>query len=405
MPISPKRRRTSTSSWVPGASTSAGAKKAPPKKLNKIKRGGVSYSGIPAGAIKKGKRLQKGFNKGVKLTTEIGGLLNTKIGAEAGPTVIVGHGTCPAEQTLTLIWRSIVRVLAEKVGVRVTDLDKNGFGEDAQVNLRYMPNQQFGTARTSIAFVITPAMTLNTLAVNMMTFWMTLGEQAVAEDIEFVPIQIDSASKLRYVNMPLVKSRVQFYCKSSLKMQNRTVEAVADNEADDVNNAPLFGKTYEGRGNGMRSIDNGQQISFVADDNFGHIYKSDTRVSSQAFSLREPPNANQFQNVSKSGKAQISPGEVKTSYLVHKGSASLASLLQLFNQESTPAGQNQIYKKFGKFRVMILEKMLQVGTLADDLGIKLGYEVNNYYQFTFIPKYESASVHQVRVGNVETNVQ
>jgi len=47
----------------------------------------------------------------------------------------------------------------------------------------------------------------------------------------------------------LSKCRIHLYAKSSLKLQNRTVNLNANNDDEDVDNVPLYVKSYFGSGN------------------------------------------------------------------------------------------------------------------------------------------------------------
>lgn len=378
------------------------------KKKQTSGKKGSRQTSRSTGFVKKAKRkVQKKYNSGVQLTTERGGILNTKIAGEAGPTVVIGHGTVPAEQTLTLIFRTIAQELARRVGIDITDVDTARFGETNDViRMYYFADRNLTTTILShdITQLAVPR-SVGTVGTAMMLWWQTLNEQAQLHSVDYLPISNQSpapnASNYTRFQLPLLKARISMHVKSTLKMQNRTVEAEGDDDANDVDNVPLFGKVYEGSGNGMRSISKNGGMSFVADDNYGDIWKQDTR-STGVDHIREPPPPNMFTNVKKHSKLRIEPGGIKTSSLTYNRSMLLDTLLQILNQETVG---NEVYIPMGTFRVMILEKMIQVGTFASDLGIRIGYEVNNYYRFAFHTSFMKTSIPIVRLGQVNETVR
>jgi len=374
------------------------AAKSKPK--TRAKSGGTSRSG---GKLTSKYRVRKGFSKGVKFVSERGGVLDTKQLAGSGPTVIVGHATCPGERLLNMIWEDIVRNLAIKSGMRVTDIDNDIYGVTGdEILIRYWIDRSNLATKSTYTYV-QPASpgSISIVAGFLKDHWLGLGDQVQLDNIEFIPKGTAPASYYKRVDMPLQKAKVTVYTKSSLKMQNRSVEVAGDDDANDVDNVPLYGKSYEGPGSGMRSITFWGGNSFVCDDQFGDIWKQDTVSSTD---LREPPPAAQFTNVKKFGKARVEPGQIKTSVLTYSRTILLDEILRILNQENLVAN-NQVYYNFGKFRVFVLEKMIQTLGSNDDLGIKLGYEVNSYHQVTFKPNYSTATILKTRVGFVNTTVQ
>jgi len=374
------------------------------KQKTSSSRRSSSYSG---GFFKANKRATAQFTGGIKLTLERGGVLNTKWNSvTAGPTVIVGHANIAADRVLDMVWRSIVLDLAQAVGLRCTDPNVDIFGNTGdQILVRYFPDREIDTAPTSFPINI-PALlkSVNTIGFELKNWWLTLGDQAMLDSIEFIPAsnQTASPSNLTRHFTKLQRSRVSIYCKSTLKIQNRTVNDVGD-DADDVDTVPLYGKSYEGSGNGMRSIALAANQSFISDDLYGDIWKQDT-LSSAAGVIREPPPPSAFVNVSKHGKVRVEPGQIKTSSLVFRRNMDLDTFLKMFQQQDTVSG-GQTYVKLGKFRVMVLEKMIQVGNFTDDQGILLGYEVNNFYHVKFTANRTHDTVITSDLGNVNQTVQ
>lgn len=360
-----------------------------------------------SGFMRSNRKLRKARSakRGVKFVTERGGMLDTKIAGEAGPTVIVGHTTTPFAYFGKMIWRALILEMAQKSGMRTTSLDSDLFGKaNDQLLVNYFPNSMMGTNRLTHVFTVAGGGSINQFADTVYNWWQAnASDQYVIDSIRYFPVTqaVGQPHEYHGYEMTCLKYKMRFYVKSTLKIQNRTIEVAENLDADDVSNAPLYGKSYSGPGNGMRSL--AFKLSFVGDEDFGDIWKQDTRNTADNQPVREPPPPDLFTHVTKYGKQKIDPGELKTSVLTHSGVKDLNELLQMF----IPATllDTSPYIKMGKYNILILEKMLTVGNATDDLGIKIGYEVNNFFQFTLLPRYQNTSVLHSRLGNVNTTVQ
>lgn len=69
-------------------------------------------------------------------------------------------------------------------------------------------------------------------------------------------VRDNDANGFTRLDIDLRRCKFDIYVKSSLKIQNRTVNTDANNEADDVDNVPLYGKQFEGSGNYVLLGDN-----------------------------------------------------------------------------------------------------------------------------------------------------
>jgi len=169
----------------------------------------------------------------------------------------------------------------------------------------------------------------------------------------------------------LQDGKITFYSKSALKVQNRSVALAADNEADDVNNVPIYGKLYHGIGNGalQRSIDN---IKFVN----GPALANNVAVAGDAFAnFSEPPDASEFTHVTKFMKAYFNPGQIKTSVLSFKTNINVSLFFNTMIQYYTGNSTEQ-YLKIGIFRMFGLERVIAKLAGEDTPAMKIAYEID-----------------------------
>lgn len=182
-------------------------------------------------------------------------------------------------------------------------------------------------------------------------------------------------------SMNLRDATISCILKSALKMQNRSLNSTGDNEADDINNVPLTGRSYEGSGNGLKGRDN-NLILPPCDNIFGWtVVGAGTEVV-----LQEPPQPYHFQYAYKSGAVRINPGIIKTSVLNDKLYMKLDRFLALCRGMARNDNGNFTlsYNSMGKTRLFALERSisrltteLQPGiTVATELDSKIWIDVN-----------------------------
>jgi len=171
--------------------------------------------------------------------------------------------------------------------------------------------------------------------------------QALLQSMSYVA---SSGGHIAEIN--LRDASVSVMTKSSLKMQNRSYNLAADNEDTDINNVPLYGKSYEGSGNGFvpRDFSN---IMVPCDIEYGwNIFGAGS-----ANALREPPPQYHLQYARRSAKVVISPGKIRTSVLNGNLNMSLDRFFKqcyaIFTSTITDASQ---FHKLGKVRMFALER-------------------------------------------------
>jgi len=177
----------------------------------------------------------------------------------------------------------------------------------------------------------------------------------------------------------LERAKVTYVVKSSMKFQNRSGTNVSGNQEDDVNNVPLYGKSYAGSGTGPipRQSDktNGAVASFMAEPSHGLIAPDPVQVNASGY--YEPPNPTLLGRATKWAKVMLNPGVVKTSVIYDKKTIGFTTFVRLLMLSWT-LDTGTIVKtqtRNGNYRLFMVEKILQAG-VADTAALSLAYEIN-----------------------------
>jgi len=193
--------------------------------------------------------------------------------------------------------------------------------------------------------------------------------------LRFIQLRYDpngSGSQWRRVQIDCENLKVRIESKSALKIQNRSINSVGNDEEDDVDNVPLYGRSYSGKGTGTTIIGGGEQPpsgqSLFGDASTGMILLDGTA------NLREPMLPYAAIDAKRSAKAKLDPADIKTSVLTDKFTIGVNKLLTLMGNVSGTNPKSRI----GKFRVFAFEKMIEtVKVDADVVPMTLAYEVNH----------------------------
>lgn len=390
-------------------------------------------SGGGAGVMSKTSATRKVSKKthnarGISNVLEVSGRI------QADDVVYLGHTTMPWQMTFRNMgqamlkfllnkWRFDVALTTQVLGVASTSLSTEGFLDGDFIRVRYKKSADPDTVGLSVstvdfAFKLTSPIANAAQWNSLKTFgeaWESnfdrsalLGNSLEFLDMQFIPVprSVPSVpatiipSTFNYCRYYLGNATFEFSSVSNLKFQNRTYNTVGDNEADDIDNCPLFGLSYEGNGTGavckLPVTDLGmQQIPFRASYENGIIYSSD----SDSNQLREPPEAGRFQGVTKSGKVSISPGEIRLSKLYYKKKHNISTLIRSMAQPNSSVDKPVFPTyKTGNFRFFAVEKVLNFADSAQPL--RVAYEANLRQTVVFHPGYEKfgvATQHDIMV--------
>lgn len=310
--------------------------------------------------------------KGVMQTTERAGILNVQ------HTGYVGHITHPKITLMKLTIAALVKKLFVKAGCNVMDLNMAAPVDNTDIiRIRYYKNQESGTTLTTLSYTVAGAGTTTYLTIaNQLYAAVTAGAGATAYDIRlhdmaYIPV----IKTIAFTELNLNGMLMNVWTKSDLKIQNRTVNAATDIDSEDVDNVPLYGKCYEGKGTGAVLVSQGQvtmSTPFVGDTVYGVIAVNGSNQTGTV----EPVMPTMFRGVSKTGKAHLDPGQIKTSVLFESRYYSLDSIFKYFWYTGNDIG-TYVIQKFGKFRFFSLEKMIDtIGSDTDATNVNIAIEHN-----------------------------
>jgi len=295
----------------------------------------------------------------------------------ADKTLYVAHTTCvPDIMLLTFCMECVKRVL-QVHGVTISSWDRDllGYvkvGDVFQIIYKVAPNSSpTGVLASYSVASVGAGQNFFTIASGLYTVVRanmaagSFNDAVILVEVQYTPLN-GTVQKV-----DLQDGKITFYSKSALKVQNRSVALAADNEADDVNNVPIYGKLYHGIGNGalQRSIDN---IKFVN----GPALANNVALAGDAYSnFSEPPDASEFTHVTKFMKAYFNPGQIKTSVLSFKTNINVSLFFNTMIQYYTGNSTEQ-YLKIGLFRMFSLERVIAKLAGEDTPAMKIAYEID-----------------------------
>lgn len=344
-----------------------------------------------AGFFRKGKsvkkirrtRVAKVSNGGVELTAEYGGTYsNTNC-------QFIGHITHPVANVLRMAWAAIVKELLFKAGWTLASWDEPlNLLEDTQIIVTYKIGSNFVPAQAKpfqatgafisfndlVSYFALP--TGNNPGSGTTCPWADPSNES--RDWQFTRIQfLTTTTNIDTIFHPafldLNECMISTYTKSTLKMQNRSVTVALDNEADDVNNVPVHGKSYSGSGTGaFYSYIPGTTASFYGASGTGVI---DT-VGVSSNGTEEPPQPWHFNKIKNCAKVKLDPGELKTSTLIHKQNINFSRLFNMINPWSTTFSKP--IRQLGKYRFFAWEKILDCQA---SIPVSISFEHNISYAY------------------------
>lgn len=348
----------------------------------------TNYTGRAGNANKRVKPLSQIVKYGVQVTGEQGHIVSTD------RCQFIGHATCPVDLCKRAFFRALVKLVlirANKLNPKWDQVPWDTHPTDVII-IEYRESNdptQFTIQSPAVAFG-----TLTQEGIANALFAVNYSDFTVFERVLYRP----KNDTVGGVSINLLGAKVHMAAFSQLKMQNQTVHVAADNEADDVNNVPLIGKSYQGTGSGTNFITSQSgTIPFIADNITGTINKAST-----ANETHEPPPARMFSQVRAAGGIRLGPGEIKTSTISYAKVMSLQNFAMLvFTGDPTSASPNRYrYRKFGEFKMYALEKQLEFTAPAAETNIKIAYEHDLKFACMISPKrtLQTTSLVTFRTG-------
>lgn len=330
----------------------------------------------------------------------------------------VGHASIPLRQTALNVWRATIKALMNKAKVYFQD-----FTQDAAA---------FGlsTTGTTITFNYFATGLANTLTALTFTGSTSYSFEEVAQYFANAFGAIPNIDGIRPYEMVLTPlqgikvhyrlegAKVHHLVKSAMKIQNRTISTIGENEADDVDNAPLSGRVFNVKGNNMLMKNSrrllrgvGAGTSNLANSEtflLGQSYASggETATDGVTFGQNDPienqyarpsdiPNAYEIVNCQQVAPVTIQPGEIRTDVIKQNFQMTWEFLIKLLY------GQTSIQKfnpNAGLCHVMVLNKM--IGNSATSVTIAGEVQLDMWTAVTSkINSYTNPVIYQNEFSN------
>lgn len=290
----------------------------------------------------------------------------------------VAHSTMPAQTVALTCVKAMIKKLINITGNDVKselELILEGTSYDQKLVITY--KMRDGSSVSDKEFPIARATaTLQSLANDYVTFFNALGA------VQFLRAKIFSVYTWGVellIDTDLTSARFKIFSKSRLKIQNRSINSVGNNESDDVDNVPLYGKSYDYKTNGTIYRDypvTAATTSAITTNVRTGVLPSTQPVEDPKCQMyTEPPLPSQFVGCKGVRSAKLDPGDIKTSVMYDSVNMSF----QYFhNQIMNKGGLYDATGRFiqywiGKTRLFAFEKMIASAATADN-NIKLQQE-------------------------------
>lgn len=287
--------------------------------------------------------------------------------------VLIGHATVNRAQILSAICYALVKNISilklSDFDSFTNEIDYAAVGDTWRLVWRSVAGSDVAVATDSLVYTYVAGATQATLAAAVQVFIDTnFNESSQFVAFNYVPVISTNGNAL----MDLTNARLNLKIQAALKFQNQSTNSAASTTEDAVDNIPLYGKVYEGKGNGTPALVNGvnagiARIALMSDQGNGVIAK----LGSAASVDLEPMRPATYPAVKRYGKCMLDPGQIKTSLMI----SNHAGLLNKMWSQLWPrnAGVAKYPSNLGKFRFHVFEKILEVNTVPTR-NIVVAYE-------------------------------
>lgn len=301
------------------------------------------------------------LRRGVQNSYETGGIMET---ANCG---YIGHATHPSAIVRISFYRALIKMILMKVNK--LNQEWSAIPKDVGATDRIVISYRVSHSPTDavvIQFVDVAALTQEEIAQSFLTLFGGAPSQINFREITYRP----SNGSIGAATINLVNSVVHVTTQSQFKMQNRSTSDEFNDESDNVDNCPLIGRSYEGKGTGSQFIVDAAVTPFYCSISHGIIQRT-----GQAEGLYEPPNPKLFSDLTGSKKHYMPPGRVQTSVLKDNYSISLNKFCyHMYDAAPNNAAPFFRVKPIGKFRFFGMEKQLQPNNPGVGNDVKIAFE-------------------------------
>jgi len=337
------------------------------------------FFGKIGGRTRNGKLMDKYATKGVTATTEFNFI--TEWATEMGVITTLSQ---PEYERRRLFCKAILKKFAMKHEMEYEDENKGAFQHGKMVliykNVVDGDALQFefwdnSTGNPTWAFLA------QQMDIGFQTVFTAAGTGL--QDISILGmalIRVGGASPMFGLDreMDLRLATVDFYEKCSIKVQNRSSSADGDDNADAVDNVPIYGKIIEGHGCTpvYQSAYKGTAATTVVPFTVNQLNGTSTvfpNIVNQN-SMQEPPSYKRIKNATGETKLHLEPGSIKTFVCTYNRGYNVSRACTfMYKFYGTLGNQVSAVNPIGRFTQFYIEKMINVDAASP---IRIAVEVN-----------------------------
>lgn len=322
------------------------------------------------------------MDKGVVATLEQGDVVsNTR------SVTYLAQSTCPRDSTMNIAIGALLKKLFNKAGIKIKNWDfPILFGTDIPARVEILFKERDGGSLSRAAFTMSIVKTLRDM-VNDIKAWLDTFSpanypQQFLELQYFHDVGTIGSSRLIAYEIDLQSVKLHYHCRSLMKIQNRTINSTGNDQADDVDNVPLYGRHFTVNGNGamFRDFSNALNTTpyLTTDKLYGVLNYSVLAADTNTTLYSEVPVKSQLTGVKEHGNIHLDPGEVKTSSILHEASISWNGMIQRYFAKAGTGVTNKDAQRFtfGKTRILAMEKMINAVAVDTTNAPRIAYEHN-----------------------------
>lgn len=313
--------------------------------------------------VKRKKLTRKRVNNSYMLSVEKSGTQTPSVSA------VVGHSTISRTYGVRAMFGALLRFILYRIGVKASSPSNNitPMVTGTVIGIEF---QYAAATNDGFSITVTAPITFTALLDAFINAWNTKYDSISAGlapyDIRFRNIYI-SGTNTNPVMLDLVNAKINLWCSSRFKMQNRSLNTPGDDDADDVDNVPINCLSYQGFGTGLDSRYDFLGLGFCANQDC-IIQTSDPPLAGDA------PLPALLQGVKKAGFHRLQPGNIKTDVLKHKVLMSLDNFTRYF---LGPRGNGNLRLPIGKFSFIHYEKTMEANN-ASPVAMNIAFENQLY---------------------------
>jgi len=339
--------------------------------------------------------------------------------------VYLGHSTYVPFQLQLGFFRAIVKNLlikANKLNPRWDGLMLRGEDNDS-IKVLYKGNAE---KDTNLLEYIQP---WNALTTTQEQIANALQQQFQDDNtqIQFVEFQYrPSSTNYGAISYYVDYGYIDLYVKSTLTLQNRTIDEPNDDSVLNIDRVPLIGKRYHGNGSGTKYITTpqianasgeGATVPFGGDMQDGVIWIDPENVNRRTelieqntlYTLREPPPSKHFQGCKGAKVVSLEPGQMLTDTLYLKKTMKIQDFVNAVWTKPIVTTEDQDLmtdsnafrqSSLGNWSFFGMEKKLAATLASSSNPVKLAYQVDTKSSLVIRPKRSTYTTPVISVGNI-----